>query len=140
MIQIDRTDIMIGNLVVDPDYYRNEKQPARYFLVKDMPIWFVNLSDGRISTQYRTENVFCVPISQNIFDALNIIDQFKAAHPRYELLIIGKNKCHIIHDKNFVGCVNYIHELQNWIYWHCNKFTFDFSSIYEKLNARNGTI
>lgn len=127
-------DLMLGNLVVYPNYYKNNIQLDRYFTVKEiLENNRISISDGRIMTVIDFTEQNKVKVTIELLEKLSVIQQLLQLSKNI-FLVYSNNAVNILVNGNYHGTVKYFHELQNYLRVNF-KIEIDLSNLYVKPNA-----
>lgn len=108
---------MIGNLLVYPNYFRQTTGGDRFFQVFSLKEDSVTVTDGRITTNVSYDTMKYVPVTKEILEQFDVLNQLRIFNDKIQL-VINNGECNVINAGNYHGSVTYMHELQNYIFWN----------------------
>jgi len=127
-------DLMLGNLVVYPNYYKNNIKPDRYFTVKEiLEDNRISISDGCVMAVIDFTEQNKVKITIELLEKLSVIQQLLNISKNI-FLVYANDAVNILVNGNYHGTVKYFHELQNYLSINF-KIEINLSNLYVKLNV-----
>jgi len=126
-------NLMIGNLVVYPNYYKNNIRPDRYFIVKEiLEDNRISISDSFVATIIDLQEQNKVKITIELLEKLNVIEHLLQVSKSI-FLVYANEAINILVNGNYHGTVQYFHELQNYLLVNF-KIVINLDNLYVKLN------
>ena len=78
--------LMIGNLLVYPNYYRTTTGGDRFFQVFSLKEDSVTITDGRITTNVSYDTMKYIAVTKEIFDEFDVLNQLRIFNDRFSWL------------------------------------------------------